>query len=96
MAEPRVYIAASTRYKPVLSKAIISSECDLMIAEVSYPSIGLGMELGWAEVARTPVLCVHQKDMDISSSLHMVLKDFIQYVDANDLSNKIDSFLRSK
>ena len=43
--------------------------CHLMIAEVSYPSTGLGMELIWAISAKTPVLCIHRKEKFPSSSI---------------------------
>ena len=44
---------------PINSKAIIS-EVNLVIAEVSYPSTGFGIELGWANIANRPILCLHQ------------------------------------
>jgi len=34
------------------------SECDVVIAEVTIPSLGVGYELGKAEVMRKPVLCL--------------------------------------
>jgi nucleoside 2-deoxyribosyltransferase len=36
------------------------SSCDLMVAEVTTPSLGVGYELGWATVLGKPVLCLHQ------------------------------------
>ncbi len=58
---------------------------DLMIAEVSYPATGLGIELGRAEMFGTLVLCVYRKGTKISGSLKVVTKDFIEYSDAGDL-----------
>lgn len=34
---------------------------DLVIAEVSLPSTGQGIELGWANYAKIPILCMHEK-----------------------------------
>ena len=34
--------------------------CDLVVAEVSAPSLGVGYELGWATALNKPVLCLHQ------------------------------------
>jgi len=36
------------------------SACDLMVAEVTTPSLGVGYELGWATVLGKPILCLHQ------------------------------------
>lgn len=42
------------------SKETVQKSADRMIAEVSEPSTGLGVELGWAESSPTPVLCVYR------------------------------------
>jgi hypothetical protein len=34
--------------------------CDLVIAEVTTPSLGVGYELGWATVLEKPVLCLYR------------------------------------
>lgn len=34
--------------------------CDLVIAEVSVPSLGVGYELGWASSLEKPILCLHR------------------------------------
>jgi 2'-deoxynucleoside 5'-phosphate N-hydrolase len=36
------------------------SECDLVVAEVSIPSLGVGYELGWAAAMNKPVLCLYR------------------------------------
>jgi 2'-deoxynucleoside 5'-phosphate N-hydrolase len=36
------------------------SSCDLVIAEVTTASLGVGYELGWATVLGKPILCLHQ------------------------------------
>jgi nucleoside 2-deoxyribosyltransferase len=36
------------------------SSCDLVIAEVTTPSLGVGYELGWAAALGKPVLCLHR------------------------------------
>lgn len=67
--------------------------CDLMIAEVTFPATGLGIELGWAEMQKIPVLCVYKKGCKISGSLKVVTKDFIEYEYAEDLIKKITKFI---
>ncbi|OPY75535.1 MAG: Nucleoside 2-deoxyribosyltransferase [Syntrophorhabdus sp. PtaU1.Bin153] len=36
------------------------SACDLVVAEVSVPSLGVGYELGWATALNKPVLCLNR------------------------------------
>jgi nucleoside 2-deoxyribosyltransferase len=36
------------------------SSCDLVVAEVTTPSLGVGYELGWATVLGKPILCLQQ------------------------------------
>ncbi len=35
--------------------------CDLVVAEVTMPSLGVGYELGWATALKKPVLCLQRK-----------------------------------
>ena len=67
---------------------------DLMIAEVTYPATGLGIELGWAEMIGTPVLCVLRKGNKLSGSLKVVTKDFIEYSDPEDLIKKLEKYFK--
>ena len=36
------------------------TSCDLVVAEVTTPSLGVGYELGWATALAKPVLCLHR------------------------------------
>jgi hypothetical protein len=36
------------------------ASCDLVIAEVTTPSLGVGYELGWATALGKPILCLHR------------------------------------
>ena len=36
------------------------ASCDLVVAEVTTPSLGVGYELGWATALAKPVLCLHR------------------------------------
>ena len=70
--------------EPVNSLDIIRKS-SLFIAEVSVASLGLGIELGEANVFKLPILCVYQRDAKLSSSLKFISADFIEYDDLNDL-----------
>ena len=52
----------------VLNTKEIISNSDLVIAEVSLPATGQGIELGWADYAKEPILCIYEKGTEISSA----------------------------
>lgn len=79
--------------KFVKTKEIIN-DYDLVIADISLPSTGLGIELGWADDCHTPILCISEKDAKFSSSLKFITNNFITYDDTKDLIEKIDSYLK--
>jgi len=68
---------------------------DLIIAEVSLPATGQGIELGRAELFGKKILCIFKKGAKIAGSLRFVSNDFIEYNDKEDMIKKIQAFLRS-
>ena len=44
-----------------LKKLFSTKKCDLIIAEISLPSTGQGIELGWANMYKIPIICFHKK-----------------------------------
>jgi hypothetical protein len=76
----------------IKSKGIISSS-DLIIAEVSYPSIGVGVELGWAEVDNRKILFIHKEGIKPSSSLSVISSDFIEYTTPDDMVQKLSRWI---
>ncbi|WKZ27480.1 MAG: hypothetical protein QY330_02950 [Candidatus Dojkabacteria bacterium] len=68
---------------------------DLVVAEVSYPSIGLGIELGWANSIGIPILCIYKKGTKYSSSLHAVTDNFIDYQNREDMVQNLGIYLNS-
>lgn len=81
--------------KVINTKEVISKS-DLVIAEVSLPSTGQGIELGWAEVAKKPILCIYKRGMKITSALNFITDQFIEYEDVDDMINKVESYLKNK
>lgn len=45
------------------SKKLFHQGCDLVIAEISYPSTGMGIELGWADELGIPIYAVYRAKM---------------------------------
>ncbi len=71
------------------SKSFFKKDCNLVIAEVSYQKIGLGIELGWADLLNIPIICIYKKGQEISGSLKVISKDFIEYENEDDLIEKL-------
>ena len=71
------------------SKSIIA-ESDYVLAEVTYPSTGQGIELGWAEAQSVPIICIYRKGADYSKSLNFVSDDFVQYENTDELVIKLE------
>lgn len=70
------FLPHEKKNKIVNTKDIISNS-NLVIAEVSLPATGQGIELGWADYAKIPILCIYKKGTDISSSLKFITNQFI-------------------
>lgn len=80
----------------VINTKDIISKYDLVIAEVSLPATGQGIELGWADYAKIPIWCIYKKGVQISSSLKFITNDFIEYENDIDMINKIDNYIKDK
>lgn len=81
---------------PYVDSRVLLPTCSLMIAEVSYPSTGLGMELIWAnDVYKIPVLCIHKKNCSPSSSVKGVFpqENIISYDNNEDMLSKIEIWM---
>lgn len=75
------------------SKDLIESS-DLILAEVSYPSTGQGIELGWADSARKPIICVYNASTAPSGALRHIAKSLVAYTDSQDMITKISNELK--
>lgn len=62
---------------------------DLVIAEVSYPATGLGIELGWAFDENIPIYCLHRNGFHPSSSLKSVTNNIMEYNSVKEMVNQI-------
>lgn len=88
-------------YEQFNSKEFFETTCDLIVAECSYPSIGLGIELGWANYIGTKVIAIYKKESKISGAVgkiadtilecENVLELFDQILEYTSLSNSIDT-----
>jgi len=67
----------------------IIKESELILAEVSYPSTGQGIELGWANTFDIPIVCIYRDGTKPSSALRIVSHNLINYSSADELVHKL-------
>ncbi len=68
-------------------------DADLMIAEVSHPSTGAGIEIGLAQAANVPTLFLCKEGATPSRSLKFIKGTLVEYTDASDLAAKVKEHL---
>lgn len=66
-----------------------SGEFDLILAEVSFPATGQGIELGWADFCNIPILCIYKKGQKVGGSLRALTDKILEYNDSSDLISKL-------
>lgn len=67
-------------------------EFGAMIAEVSFPSTGLGIEIGWASAAHVPLLFLAKDGCKVSNALVVVAPVHV-YKDEAEMMQLITAFL---
>jgi 2'-deoxynucleoside 5'-phosphate N-hydrolase len=73
------------------------SSCDLVVAEVTTPSLGVGYELGWATVLKKPVLCLHRSLPERLLSAMIAGSPWIQtaaYSSMDEAKTIVEEFIR--
>ncbi len=77
------------------SKDIIATS-DYVLAEVSFPSTGQGIEIGWADANGIPIICFYRPGSKISSSLRFVSDVFIEYSSEQEMTTKLSDWLNTQ
>lgn len=65
---------------------------DLMIAEVSQASTGLGIEMGWAHAINLPIIAIYKNGTTPSSSIQTITNKIHSYNNDN-LSSLLENLL---
>jgi len=78
----------------VKSKDIIP-KCDVVIAEISYPSTGQGIELGWADANNIPIICIYRSGAKISTAVRFISNNIVEYANDEDMIQKLHSEIES-
>lgn len=68
-------------------------EAGLLIAEVSHPSTGAGIEIGLAQAAGVPTIFLCRAGTAPSSALKFIKGTLVEYTDATDLVAKVQDHL---
>ena len=74
--------------------SILGKDLGLIIAEVSTKSTSQGIELGWANVADTPIAFIYKPNTKLPNSLKIVSKTFIEYANPEQLIEGIEKAIR--
>lgn len=78
------------------SREFLENECDLMVAEVSRPSTGLGIELGWADMLNLPAILANKAGSEPSSSISSVSDNIITYESSEELVQILENKISDK
>ena len=65
-------------------------DVDIFFAEVSYPATGLWIELWFAALYGTTIVCFSRKWVKIAWSLRYICKDFFEYEDADTMIHHLE------
>lgn len=70
-------------------------DSDVMIAEVTNPSLGVGYELAYAEKLNTPILCLFKKDSErkLSAMVSGNRYNVIEYIEPHDIEPAVARFI---
>jgi hypothetical protein len=67
---------------------------DLMVAEVSYPATGLGIEMGWADAYHVPIIAIYQSGYKLSNSVKTTAQHFLEYANSEELVNGLEEIIK--
>jgi hypothetical protein len=74
------------------SKEIIKT-CEYMVAEISKGSMGLGIEIGWADILNIPIIFVHRENVQIPEYFKNISNNIILYKDYLELPTILSKIL---
>ena len=70
-------------------------QCDILVAEVSTPSLGVGYEIAYAENLGKRIICIYDNNINISAMIGGNRNfELIKYMDSNDLISKLEMKLK--
>jgi hypothetical protein len=82
-------------FEPVDAKNYLKAS-KFVIAEVSYPSIGLGIELGWASMLNIEIICIYKLHHIPSIAVNFITDTYFEYANKEELICLLGKHLRIK
>lgn len=80
--------------KQMMSQALKEiKRSDLLIAELSYKSIGIGLEVGYAKALGKNVIYIHKKGTELSTTMDGIADFRIEYKNIEGLLKKLKTVL---
>ena len=67
---------------------------DVVIAECSEPSTGMGIELGWFYDDKVPIFGFYRAGTEPSDAIKVVAKGMIEYIDEGDFVKKVKNIIK--
>jgi len=90
--EHKIFLPHGPKNIDIPAKDVLA-KMDLLIAEVSYPSTGQGIEMGLASAANVPIICFFKDGSKPSSSLRFITEKIFKYHNTNDLLGQLKAQL---
>jgi nucleoside 2-deoxyribosyltransferase len=79
-----------TQSREMMQTALrLMHDCDLLIAEVSYKAIGVGVEIGYAVAHHKPVIYLRKSSVEYSTTVGGVADIEIAYTSPDDLRRQL-------
>lgn len=69
---------------------------DIVIAECSEPSTGMGIGLGWLYDDKKPIYCFVKSGLHPSSAVASIVEEVIEYNNKQDFVEKIKNIIKKK
>lgn len=89
------YKFSEDQEKEMMKNAFLEiDKCDLLIAEVSDKSIGVGIEIGYAKAKKIPVFYLRKKDAEHSTTASGSAIYSIIYSSQTELRRKLKSYIK--
>jgi len=67
---------------------------DFMVAEASYPSTGLGIEMGYADIFKIPIILSYKTGSTVSDSAKRLATHIIEYSNPQSFTEQLSSILK--
>ena len=65
-----------------------------MIAEVTHPSTGVGVEVAWADQYHIPIIAIAKTGVHMSQSVRNLATHFIEYDSESELIERLQEIIK--